>query len=194
MKKIPVDPKAKALIFDLDGTIIDTMPVHLKAYQTILAEFGIDFTPQMFEKVAGVPAKETMEIIFKEHHISADPAATAILKEEEYERSMLHLKPIANVLEVIEEYHGKLPMSVGTGGSKKLSWKALDEVGLSKYFEILVSNEDVSKFKPDPETFLRCSELMGVEPQFCQVFEDSKLGIHAAKVAGMMWTDILEYQ
>ena len=80
------------------------------------------------------------------------------------------------------------------GGSKKLSWKALDEVGLSKYFEILVSNEDVSKFKPDPETFLRCSELMGVEPQFCQVFEDSKLGIHAAKVAGMMWTDILEYQ
>ena len=194
MRKIPVDPKAKALIFDLDGTIVDTMPVHFLAYQKILSGYGIEFKPEKFKTMAGIPAKETMEIIFAENNISADAGQAAIDKEREYENSMGSLKPIENVFELVKEYHGKLPISVGTGGCKKLSWKALDIVGASKYFDILVSNEDVENFKPDPETFLKCAGLMGVEPKHCQVFEDSLLGVKAAQTAGMMWVNILDYQ
>jgi HAD superfamily hydrolase (TIGR01509 family) len=84
-------------------------------------------------------------------------------------------------------------MAVGTGGYKRLAWKSLEILGLDKYFEILVSSEDVTHPKPHPETFLKCAELLGVEPEFCQVFEDGDLGIQAANAAGMMSTLVTEY-
>ncbi len=190
MKKLQVDPKAKALIFDLDGTIVDTMPVHLLAYQKVLGNFGIEFTKQNLDKMAGLPTKETMELIFEKHGVKADAAEEAKNKEDEYEKLMPSLKPVEIVLDVIKEYHGKLPMSVGTGGYRRLSKKSLELAGVSKYFDIVITNEDVKNFKPHPETFLRCAELMGVQPEYCQVFEDGRLGIEAAKTANMMWVDV----
>jgi HAD superfamily hydrolase (TIGR01509 family) len=84
-------------------------------------------------------------------------------------------------------------MAVGTGGSRRLSLKSLDIIGLGGYFDILVTSEDVSNFKPHPETFLKCAELMGVAPVDCEVFEDGVLGIQAARTAGMMVVDVTEY-
>jgi HAD superfamily hydrolase (TIGR01509 family) len=84
-------------------------------------------------------------------------------------------------------------MAVGTGGSNRLAWKTLEIVGLRDYFSVLVCSEDVTNFKPHPETFLKCAEQMGVEPRFCQVFEDGILGIQAALTAGMFVTDVTKY-
>ena len=84
-------------------------------------------------------------------------------------------------------------MAIGTGGSRRLALKTLEVIGLDRYFDILVSSEDVNQFKPHPETFLKCAELMGVEPADCEVFEDGILGIEAAQAAGMMVVDVTQY-
>lgn len=193
MKKLEINPKAKALIFDLDGTLADTMPVHFWAYKNILMDYGIDFTPELFGTLAGVPAVGTIQKLNEQFGTQMDPERIGHFKEAEYEKIMHKMKPVEPVVELAKEYYGKLPMAVGTGGYKRLAWKTMKILGLDKYFEILVSSEDITHPKPHPETFLKCAELLGVEPEFCQVFEDGDLGIQAANAAGMMSTLVTEY-
>ncbi len=193
LKKITVDPRARGLIFDLDGTVADTMPIHYIAYKNILGKFGIDFTPEVFVSMAGISAVGSFARINEMFGLNLDPQEYGMIKEEEYEKIMHRMKPIAPVVEIIHEYHGRLPMAVGTGGYRRLAWKTLDIIGLSSFFEILVSSEDITHPKPHPETFLKCAGQMGVDPPFCQVFEDGRLGIQAASAAGMMVTDVTAY-
>jgi beta-phosphoglucomutase family hydrolase len=193
VKKLEINPKAKALIFDLDGTLADTMPVHFWAYKNILMDYGIDFTPELFGTLAGIPAVGTIQKLNEQFGTQMDPERIGHFKEAEYEKIMHKMKPVEPVVELAKKYYGKLPMAVGTGGYKRLAWKSLEILGLDKYFEILVSSEDVTHPKPHPETFLKCAELLGVEPEFCQVFEDGDLGIQAANAAGMMSTLVTEY-
>ncbi len=103
------------------------------------------------------------------------------------------MKPIIPVVALAKKYYGKMPMAVGTGGYNRLAWKTMEILGLDKYFEILVSFNEVTHPKPHPETFLKCAELLGIEPQFCEVFEDGELGMQAAKSAGMMATLVTDY-
>ncbi len=193
MKKLDINPKAKALIFDLDGTLADTMPLHFMAYKNILADYGIDFTPDLFTSLAGIPAVGTVEKLNEIFGKKMDAEEVGHNKEREYEKIMHKMKPVKPVIELVEKYHGKMPMAVGTGGYKRLSWKTMHILGLEKYFNILVSSEDVARPKPFPDTFLRCAELMGVEPSVCEVFEDGAPGIQAAKSAGMMTTLVTDY-
>ncbi len=193
MKRIIVEPDTAALIFDLDGTIADTMPVHFLAYKNILSEYGINFTPELFATLAGIPAVATIRKLNEMFGTSMDPVKIGLHKESEYEKIMHKMKPVTPVVDLVKEYYGKLPMSVGTGGYKRLAWKSLEILGLKDYFEILVSGEDVQHPKPHPETFLRCAELMGVEPEKCHVFEDGELGIQAATAAGMKSTLVTGY-
>ncbi|MBK6283749.1 MAG: HAD-IA family hydrolase [Draconibacterium sp.] len=193
MKELTINPKAKALIFDLDGTLADTMPVHFLAYKNILAEYGIHFTPELFAKLAGIPAVGTIEKLNEWFGTKMNAEEVGHFKECEYEKIMHKMKPIIPVVELAKKYHGVLPMAVGTGGYRRLAWKTMDILGLDKYFDILVSTEDVARPKPYPDTFLKCAELMGVEPFNCEVFEDANLGIQAAKAAGMMATLVTDY-
>ncbi len=193
MKKLTVDSRAKALIFDLDGTIADTMPVHFEVYRRILKDYGVDFTPQVFDTLAGVPAVGTFEKVNEMYGLNLNAYEMGHYKEDEYEKMMHLIQPIEPVVEIIHQYNGKLPMAVGTGGYTRLAWKTLKIIGLDKYFEVLVSSEDVENHKPCPDTFLRCAELLGVDPAFCQVFEDGKLGIQAAETAGMMVVNVTDY-
>jgi beta-phosphoglucomutase family hydrolase len=193
VKKLEVNPKAKALIFDLDGTLADAMPVHFWAYKNILADYGIDFTPTLFGTLAGVPAVGTIQKLNEQFGTQMDPEKIGHFKEAEYEKIMHKMKPVEPVVELMKKYHGKLPMAVGTGGYKRLAWKSMEILGLNKYFDILVSSEDVAHPKPHPETFLKCAKLLGIEPQFCQVFEDGDLGIQAARAAGMMSTLVTDF-
>lgn len=188
-----INPKAKALIFDLDGTLADTMPIHYLAWKNAAASFGIDFTVELFKQLAGIPLYPTVEKLNQIFGKAIDPQEMGDIKEAEFENNM-HLTPeIKIVTELVREYHGKIPMAVGTGGSRRLSLKTLGIIGLQDYFEILVTSEDVANFKPHPETFLKCAKLMGVAPPDCEVFEDGILGLQAAKAAGMMVVDVTEY-
>ena len=190
---LKVNPKAKALIFDLDGTLADTMPIHYIAWKNAAAKYGIDFTIELFSQLAGVPLYPTVEKLNQVFGTNIDPKEMGDIKEAEFEKNM-HLTPeIKVVTDLVRMWHGKLPMAVGTGGSRRLSLKSLEIIGLKDYFDILVTSEDVSNFKPHPDTFLRCAELMGVNPVDCEVFEDGLLGLQAAKAAGMMVVDVTQY-
>jgi len=192
-KNLTINPKAKGLIFDLDGTLADTMPIHYIAWKNAAAKYDINFTTQLFSQLAGIPLYPTVEKLNQIFGKNIDPKEMGDLKEEEFENSM-HLTPeIKVVTDLVRKYHGKIPMAVGTGGSRRLSLKSLDIIRLSNYFDILVTSEDVSYFKPHPETFLKCAELMGVAPVYCEVFEDGLLGIQAAQTAGMMVVDVTEF-
>jgi len=193
VKQLEIHPKAEALIFDLDGTIADTMPVHFRAYKNILRDYGIAFTPELFATLAGIPVTGTIQKINDLFGTQMDPDQVARLKEKEYELIMHKMKPVRPVVDLIKACHSKMPMAVGTGGQKRLAWKTLEILKLDQYFEILVSSEEVKHPKPHPETFLKCAQLLGADPATCQVFEDGEPGMQAAKAAGMMSTLVTDY-
>lgn len=193
MSELDIDPRAKALIFDLDGTITDSMPIHFIAWRNAVAPYGIDFTAELFEKLAGIPVHPTVEKLNEMFGANMDPQTLGDAKENEYETNMHLATPIEPVVRLIKKYHGKLPMAIGTGSEHRLALKALDNIGLKDYFQIVVGYDDVKNHKPHPETFLKAAEMMGVEPCFCQVFEDGIPGIQAAQTAGMMITDVRDY-
>lgn len=193
MKKLEVDPRAKALIFDLDGTLVDSMPLHYEAWKEVCAMKGLDFSEEEFYSLAGVPSDRIFEIINERHGTDFIPKSDSQLKEETYLKKIDKLKPVEPVYQIAKDFHGKLPMAIGTGSPGDHSWEAVRTLGLDKYFDILVSKNDVKNGKPDPETFLKCAKAMNVEPQYCQVFEDGDPGLQAARTAGMIATDIREF-
>lgn len=193
LNKLAVDPRAKALIFDLDGTLVDSMPLHYAVLKDVCAMKGFDFSEEEFYSLAGVPSDRIFEIINERHGTSFDPKADSQLKEATYLKKIDQLKLIEPVFALAKRYHGKLPMSIGTGSPGDHSWEAVKILGLDRYFDILVSKNDVKEGKPHPETFLKCAEAMHMDPKYCQVFEDGDPGLQAAQSAGMMATDIRQF-
>lgn len=192
-KELTVNPKAKGLIFDVDGTICDTMPVHFIAWREVSAKQGITFTPELFVEVTGLPALQTSQYLKRKFSKDFDEFEFTANKEEIFERNMHKAKPIEPVVKLIRDNKGKLPMACGTGGSQYLAWKTLEISGVRDCFEHVVAAENVKNHKPHPETFLKAAELINVIPSQCQVFEDGKLGLEAARAAGMMTTDVTEF-
>lgn len=193
-KDIKVDPKAKALIFDIDGTLADTMPAHYAVFRKVLGPYGIDMTPELFQSIAGIPVLPQMYMfleLFKPKGFV--PEQVAREKEEEYFKTIEQTRAIFPVFDILKTYHGKLPIACGTGGDRRTAVRTLEAIGASKMVDVLVTCDDVKNGKPAPDTFLLCAQLMGVEPSFCQVFEDGQPGIEAALAAGMMVTDVRNF-
>ncbi|MFA5824316.1 MAG: HAD family phosphatase [Thermodesulfovibrionales bacterium] len=193
IQELAVDPKAKGLIFDIDGTISDTMSIHLIAYQETAAEYGFEITPELFFSMSGIPAYQTSVLLKEKFGLDFDPQEFADKKEYHFLQNIYKAEPIKPVIKIIREYTGKLPMACGTGGTRFYAKKTLELAGVFDNFEHIVTAEDVENHKPHPDTFLKAAELIGVAPEFCQVFEDSPLGIKAAETAGMMATDVTPY-
>lgn len=195
MPSYDISPGVKGLIFDLDGTLADTMPWHYRAWQKACARFGITMETEFLQAHTGAPgweiAEEVIEINGKKGAIS--PEEIMKMKMEEFYKIQHNVTPIEPVIALVEKYHGRLPMSVGTGGHREAVERTLEIVGIRHYFDIIVTAHDVTRHKPHPETFLRCAELMGVAPEECEVFEDGDLGLRAARSAGMIATDVSKW-
>jgi len=190
---ITVHPKAKALIFDLDGTLSNSLPLHVLTWQRLGDQFGFDFDPQIVIELTGRPTIEFATHIIDRYKVDVDPEYLVKLKQESFWELAHLLEPVNEVTDIVKNYHGKLPMAVGTGASRRSAEVQLAALGLDKYIPLIVSANDVTKHKPEPETFLECARLMNTEPEFCQVFEDGDLGIEAGKKAGMIVTDVRPY-
>lgn len=190
---ITVYPEAKALIFDLDGTLSNSLPVHIETWDMVGEKYGFKFDPNIILELTGRPTIEFAKCIIERENVDADPNVLVKLKQQNFWDYAHKLIPVEEVTSIVKNYHGKLPMSVGTGAGAKSAEVQLKALGLTNYFNAVVSANDVQKHKPEPDTFLRCAELMGVDPQYCQVFEDGDLGIEAAKTAGMYVTDVREH-
>jgi len=191
MNKIIKNKIAKALIFDIDGTLADTMPAHFEVYKKLLGNYGVDFNYAEFLTYAGIPVVPQM-ILFKQKYglRDFDPYEMAVYKEDQYFLNIHKTKPVGAVMKVFEQNYGKIPIACGTGADRRIATRTLEVIGLLNKINALVTSDDVTHGKPHPETFLRCAEILGVEPKFCQVFEDGDPGIEAAKAAGMIVTDV----
>jgi beta-phosphoglucomutase family hydrolase len=187
---LKVHSKAKALIFDLDGTLSNSLPVHLATWNIVGKKYGFVFDPQILHEMTGRPTIEFAQRVVEQYGLSADPNEIMLMKQKLFWDMAHLLQPIDKVVSVVKANFGKLPMSVGTGAGRKSTQVQLETLNLMQYFDAIVTAEDVTSHKPKPETFLECARLMGVEPQYCQVFEDGVLGIEAAEKAGMMVTDV----
>ena len=193
MKPIDIHTDTKALIFDLDGTLADTMPLHYESWKKAASIMGVEYTYDFLAGCAGMPSTKIIELLNKRNNHSVDPHEFADLKEEFFMKDMHKITEIKPVTGLVYKYHNKLPMAVGTGGKRNIAEETLQVLGLDNYIPILVSADDVTNHKPAPETFLKCAELMDIAPENCQVFEDAVLGMQAAKEAGMKVTDITPY-
>ncbi len=191
MIKIP--QQAKALIFDLDGTIANTMPNHFISWRKAVEPYGIDFNASLFMQLTGMPRTATIEKLNEMFGTEMNPDIVGKVKEDHFKTLVNLTEEIGVVTDVIRKYHTILPMSIGTGSTKNGAKKTLEVIGFENYFDIVVTADDIINHKPHPETFLRCAELMGVKPQDCVVFEDGILGMNAAENAGMMVIDINDY-
>ncbi len=187
-----IKPNIKGLIFDLDGTLADTMPYHYRGWNMACRKFGADIDTAFLRKHMGTPGWIIAEEIIKKCKLEGVVSVEQIMSEKliQFYKDHHLVKPIRPVVDIAKKYFGKLPMAVGTGGHREAVEKTLEITGLRKYFDIIVTANDVTNFKPHPETFLKCAELMDVDPQFIEVFEDGDLGIEAAKSAGMIATDV----
>jgi beta-phosphoglucomutase family hydrolase len=190
---ITVHSNAKGLIFDMDGTLSDSLPIHLATWNAIGKKYGFDFDPNILAELTGRPTIEFAKRVILQYGVSESSEVLVKIKQESFWNLAHLLKPIEEVVSVVKKYYGVLPMAIGTGASRKSAEVQLKALNLEKYFDVVVSANDVAKHKPEPETFLECARLIGVEPRFCHVFEDGDLGIEAAKKANMFVTDIREH-
>jgi beta-phosphoglucomutase family hydrolase len=190
---IPVHPEAKALIFDLDGTLSNSLPVHVHTWKVIGEKYGFDFDPQIIYEMTGRPTIEFAIRIIDQYGVNEKPEVLVKMKQESFWKLGHMIEPIEDTVAIVNNYYGKLPMAVGTGASRTSAEVQLKALGIIDKFQTIVSANDVKEHKPDPKTFLECAKIMGIEPKFCQVFEDGDLGIEAAKRGGMLITDVRDY-
>lgn len=190
---IEIPKNTKGLIFDLDGTVANTMQNHFVAWRAAVSPSGINFTGEVFLQLTGMPKAATIEKLNTLFGTDMDVDEVSKKKAEVYKDLVTRTQEISVVTDVVRKYHGKLPMSIGTGSTQKGARRTLSILGLESHFNPIITADDVQNFKPAPDTFLKCAELMGVEPKDCLVFEDGILGIEAAKTAGMMVVDVNDY-
>lgn len=190
--RFDIKPGIRGLIFDLDGTLADTMPLHFKCWQKAARKYGAEIDNNFLRNLSGWPGWLIADEVIRTCGLDKKISAEQIIDEKLMLFDLEHdtIKEIEPVTAIAKKYHGKLPMAVGTGGHREAVDITLQITGLRQYFDIVVTANDVSKYKPHPETFLRCAELMNVEPRYIEVFEDSQLGIDAALAAGMTPTDV----
>ncbi len=188
---ITIDPHIQGLIFDSDGTLVDTMPLHYLAWQETVQAQKANFPESLFYNLAGVPSDRIVEILNEEFGYQLNPRQIATAKEKLFlEKYLPQAKPIEPVIAIARQYKGRLPMAVATGGISPVVNSALKAIGLDGFFDTVVTSEDVQHGKPAPDTFLECARRLNVEPTACVVFEDSELGLEGARRAGMLGVDI----
>ncbi|MDF7652160.1 fructose-1-phosphate/6-phosphogluconate phosphatase [Candidatus Pantoea formicae] len=179
-----------ALIFDMDGTILDTEPTHRKAWQQVLSRYGFTMDEEKMVGFNGAPTWQLAQYILEQNKATHDPHLLAAEKTAALKAMLLDdVRPLP-LMEVVKAYHGRRPMAVGTGSEHSLAKALLEELGVYHLFDAVVGADDVQRHKPQPDTFLRCAELMGVVPERCVVFEDADFGVQAAQAAGMDVVDV----
>jgi len=195
-KPFAIPEHIEAIIFDMDGTLVDSMEIHFQAYQYAFAPWGITCSWDHFQKRAGIPASETFALILQDNgkedmDIDLDEVGqrkSAYIQEHLHKATLI--EPTAALM---KQFANKLPMSIGTGTRREAADMIVTNLGIDAYIPHVVTADDVTQYKPAPETFLKCAELMGVAPEKCLVFEDGEMGIVAAQKAGMPVIDVKEY-
>ena len=182
----------KGIIFDCDGTLADTMPLHWRVWQALARKYNFEFPEERFYAFGGVPTRDILKKLGEEQGISLDCMAIAREKEAGYLPLVAQVEPINSVVGIARENFGKIPMAVASGGSRRVIEQVLEHLAIRHLFTAVVTNEDVTRHKPAPDIFLEAARRIGVPPQCCRAYEDTDLGIQAIRAAGMEAVDVRE--
>lgn len=183
--------KYAAWIFDLDGTLSNTLQAHEMAWRHALAQFAIPFTSDRMQQLGGVPIPDTVEILVSEAGMTVDIQSVVAMRDARfYELLPATLTPTPLVAGVVLPHLGQKPMAIGTGCYTYMARQILAGLSLEQHFDVVVGADQVNKPKPAADTFLLAAQKLGIAPEQCLVFEDADAGLKAAAAAGMAAIDV----
>jgi beta-phosphoglucomutase-like phosphatase (HAD superfamily) len=180
----------QALIFDCDGTLADSMPLHWRAWKTVTERHQIHFSERRFYSLGGVPARDILKLLAHEQGRDLDYAAVAKEKEMLFERSIPQIQAIDPVAQIARDNHGKIPLAVASGCTRLIVNETVRHLGLAHLFQTVVTSQDVARQKPAPDIYLEAARRLGVAPEMCRAYEDTDLGMEAILSAGMDAVDV----
>jgi HAD superfamily hydrolase (TIGR01509 family) len=185
----PTAPYA-ALIFDCDGTIVDTFPIHYQSFVAAMQPFGASLPATWLHTNRGLTAINMVQRFNHDFGFALDPDRINVDRQQHYLTLLHQVQPIPPVAEIAQTYHGQVPMAVASSGERAVVEATLVAARLRSLFDAIVTKEDVAQPKPAPDVFLIAAERLGVAPADCIVYEDSPEGLEAAERAGMRSIDI----
>ena len=191
---IDIQSDTQALIFDCDGTLVDSMPLHRSLWNVVLKPYGVQVPEGYIDHHAGKPTEIITQIINAEFGVEIDPKSLANSKQTKFRELVEQVGPIDPVVEVARHYHGKLPMAVVSGGCRHNVELSLKQVGIYDLFPVILTSDDPITPKPAPDLFLAAAEKLGADPKYCHAFEDADAGVTAAQAAGMFVTDVRDLE
>ena len=176
-----------AVIFDCDGTLVDSMPAHFEAWCDALSLFGAGgvLPEDVFFAMGGRPSRDIVMEINDLYGFRLDPEAIALAKRDAYFKRLASVSLIDEVATFAQSLRGRVPMAIASGSNRRVVEKTLQMLGVSDWFDEVVTSDDVAEGKPAPDVFLHAAKLLGVTPPKCLVLEDAPPGILAAQRAGM---------
>ncbi len=175
----------QAYLFDCDGTIADSMPLHYTAWSRALGEWGCPFPEHLYYQWGGRPIADIIASLNQQHGLAMPVEAVAIRKEDYYYEILSQLTAVPEVLEHIHRAHGKIPFAIVSGSTRESVTASLRILNFLDKFDTLVCAGDYKNSKPHPEPFLIAASRLNVRPEHCLVFEDTDMGIASATAAGM---------
>jgi HAD superfamily hydrolase (TIGR01509 family) len=192
MRFVPPTRAYAGYIFDCDGTLVDSMLLHFRAWRHALGTHGapFEFDWPLFTSRAGMPLEQTVLELNAQFGTRLNPVPIVALQRTTYRALLPSVTAIAPVVEYARRVALTAPVGVASGGHREEVEISLSNIGLAGLFRSIVTGSDVVRGKPEPEIFLRCAEELGVTPASCLVIEDGELGIEAARRAGMDWVRV----
>ena len=182
--------RCRAVIFDCDGTLTDSMPLHFRTWQNVMRRFGVEFIETRFYELAGVPAEKVAQIVGDENGIQLDVQKVAELREQEFMDLAAQVEGHLPVIQLADRFRQRVPIAVASGSYRASVTRQLTGLGIFDWFSAVVCAEDTERHKPEPDVFLEAARRIQVAAEDCVVFEDGDLGLEAARRAGMLAVDV----
>lgn len=193
MLTVSINRNIKALIFDCDGTLVDSMPLHMKAWQEAFKFLNAKYDYDFLYSLKGMKELEIIDLYNEKFRTNLNTQETVAKKHEYYFKNIDSVKPIEPIVKIAKEYFGKLPLAVVSGSVRDIVHKELEVVGIFNLFKSIFTASDPFKPKPSPDIFLAAAKSLNVSPEFCLVFEDGDPGLEASAKAGMQTVDVRGY-
>jgi len=184
-------PGTRGLIFDCDGTLADTMPLHYRAWLHMLSRHNVPFPEPEFYSYGGMPTSKIIQILCRENGIVVDDIGAWLHeKESHFLTTLADIKPINAVFQIAAAHRDRLPMAVASGGYRRVVELTLEHLSAKHWFGAIVCAEDTPLHKPEPDAFLEAAKRLNVPAEYCVAFEDTDIGLEAIRRAGMFAVDV----